>query len=170
MGITMARANQRGPGGRPIRLTKKLSDTICRSIRSGSFQSVAFEAAGVPESTAYAWLRRGQVAYAAGDESDVEQPFIEFWQSLKKAVASSEQAAMRRIQRSSHWQASAWYLERRFPERWALQSRIDSVAEQKSAALLDSILGAVSNESRAEIIAILHRANCQGGEEASETD
>ncbi|WP_163659703.1 hypothetical protein [Adonisia turfae] len=166
----MARANQRGPGGRPIRLTKTLSDTICRSIRSGSFQSVAFEAAGVPESTAYAWLRRGQVAYTAGDESEAEQPFMEFWQSLKKAVASSEQTALRRIQRSSHWQASAWYLERRFPERWALRSRIDSVAEQKSAALLDSILGAVSNESRAEIIAVLHGATSKDAPETPTPD
>ncbi|WP_163700645.1 hypothetical protein [Adonisia turfae] len=151
----MARAKQKGPGGRPTKLTKTLTGVVVRAIKDGNYQNVAFAIAGIPESTAYQWIERGERALAEGNESAEEFPFIGFSESIKKAVAESESASVKRIKKSKFWQSDAWYLERKFPERWSLASRIDQAAEKKAAQTIDRLLEVVSDDAKREITGIL---------------
>lgn len=55
-----------------------------------------------------------------------DQVFLwQFWRDVKKAEAIAENAAIQTIQKASekNWQASAWWLERKFKDRWGRQDR-----------------------------------------------
>lgn len=41
-----------------------------------------------------------------------------FRQQLKKAEAECEKLAVQRIRNAKEWQASAWFLERKWPKKW----------------------------------------------------
>jgi hypothetical protein len=49
----------------------------------------------------------------------------QFWRDVKKAEARAENAAIQTIQKASekNWQASAWWLERKFKDRWGRQDK-----------------------------------------------
>jgi hypothetical protein len=145
------------PGGRPTKCTKKITQAVVRAIRRGHYQEVAFELAGIPRSTAYDWLARGEAAIAAGDERPSEQVFIQFSDSVKKATAQSEDERLKRITEEAQWQSHAWYLERKFPERWALSRRIDEAAEKRAAKVIDNLLELVSDDAKREILGVLTR-------------
>ena len=151
----MARAKQKGPGGRPTKWDSKLTGVVVRAIKDGNYQNVAFMIAGIPESTAYDWIERGEKALVAGDDSPEEAPFIQFSESVKTAVAQSESTSVRKVRRDKAWQSAAWYLERKFPERWSLTHRINEVAERKAAQTIDRLLEAVSDGTRREIVGLL---------------
>ena len=48
-----------------------------------------------------------------------------FWREVKKAEARAENAAIQTIQQAAEksWQASAWWLERKFKDRWGRQDK-----------------------------------------------
>lgn len=106
--------------GRKTILTKDLIERICKSIREGNYKNVACQAVGIGESTFYSWLAKGE-ANKAG-------LYVEFVEAIKKAEAEAEQAHVGVIKdaaNSGTWQASAWYLERKHPERWAKRDNLD---------------------------------------------
>lgn len=106
--------------GRKTILTKDLIDRICTSIREGNYKNVACQAVGIGESTFYSWLAKGE-ANKAG-------LYVEFVEAIKKAEAQAEQAHVGVIKDAANsgiWQASAWYLERKHPDRWAKRESLD---------------------------------------------
>jgi hypothetical protein len=61
------------------------------------------------------------------DKSDSPEEFREFRESLTQAEAEAEVAAVARIQQAAQngrWQASAWWLERKYGERWGRNDKI----------------------------------------------
>jgi len=80
---------------------------------------VAAEAAGIGETTFYRWMTKGSKAKGG--------LFREFWESIKKSEALAEQNALENLQQAAGaenaWQAYGWYLERKFPQRWAKRER-----------------------------------------------
>jgi hypothetical protein len=90
------------------------------SIRAGNDKKVAAEMAGIGETTLYRWLEMA-------DKSDSPKEFREFRESLTQAEAEAEVAAVARIQQAAQngrWQASAWWLERKYGERWGRNDKI----------------------------------------------
>ena len=71
-------------------------------------------------------MRRGALARQRY-ESDLrvgteEQPFLDFLDKIQGALFTAERNAVEVIQNASvggSWRAAAWFLERRFPSRWA---------------------------------------------------
>ncbi|GIW89988.1 MAG: hypothetical protein KatS3mg109_0420 [Pirellulaceae bacterium] len=72
--------------------------------------------AGVSKQWLYETLRRGARDAAAGKHTAE----AEFADAVKKADAKAEAMAIARITEAgrTQWQALAWRLERRYPERW----------------------------------------------------
>lgn len=101
------------------KLTKELTARICERIRQGAYLSPACEAEGVPDSTGSEWLQRGRGEHSTRRKTPVHAEFAE---AIKKAEAECEQTCLLRIQTAAAeprtWQAAAWLLERRFPQRW----------------------------------------------------
>jgi len=109
-----------GVGGRPTRLTPALQERIADAIRAGAWFSTACECAGVRPSLAYEWIRRGKGLH----RSRVSTPaFAEFAHTLARANADAEMSAQAPLVEAGRrdWRAALAFLERRFPERWALR-------------------------------------------------
>ena len=103
--------------GRPTKLTPEVQAIIVEAIEKGNDKTVAARLAGIGESTFYAWMERGEQA-----KSGV---FLEFREAVKKAEAEAEQHFVGVIKAASAdtWTAAAWWLERKYPERWGRKER-----------------------------------------------
>lgn len=58
--------------------------------------------------------------------SEAEVAKWQFWQTIKKAEAEAEarNTALIQTQASKSWQAAAWWLERKFPDRWGRKDKV----------------------------------------------
>jgi hypothetical protein len=83
--------------------------------------------------------------------------FRDFRAAIKKAQARAEENALKRIQTASRkqWQAAAWWLERKYPERWGKRERVERPVESDRSAAYISSLSATGAQmpSREELIA-----------------
>lgn len=115
------------------KLTQELAREAIRLVQNGASNSDVISYLGVAESTFYAWLRDPQ--------NDAQ---VELAQGLKKAETERKLWHLQRIHRAAEegdWKASAWYLERRYPNEYARTQRItgEVVTTQRSDALTEAI-------------------------------
>jgi hypothetical protein len=66
----------------------------------------------------------------------------EYFEAITKALAESETALVAHINRAGDksWQAHAWLLERRFPERWGRKDRLEhtgKIQEEQTIRFID---------------------------------
>lgn len=114
--------------GRPIKLTDEVHTQIINAIRAGNYMETAAQVAGINKDTLYAWLRRGARAKQGNAENEDDYLFVSFSDSVEKALAESESIALAQIVKAANdgqWQAAAWRLERRFPDKWGRKDRHD---------------------------------------------
>jgi transposase-like protein len=109
------------PGGRPSKFSVEKQETICKAIATGSTYAEAAAAAGIDYTTLLAWRRRGEKANSG--------KLFEFSKAIKKAEDQSEAELLSRIVNAGrdpkYWQANAWILERRMPDRWGRKDRME---------------------------------------------
>lgn len=133
------------PAGRPSKFNPQVQVKICRALRNGHYLETAARLAGICYDTLREWVKRGE----GGDPE-----FSEFAADIKKAIASSESELLQQIfeaaRDKSTWQAGAWILERRFPDRWGKQRSDAAQAQQAMGRYLDEILDRVSPTAKAE--------------------
>lgn len=135
--------------GRPSKFNDILAQAILKGIAKGLPRVTAAKAARIAPSTLFDWLRRGR---------DGEEPFSDFSARLKAAEAESEAELVERIREAGKttWQANAWLLERRIPQRWSAR-RLEVRAEAKAVRgtdlgladvpLLESLLAAARSHA-----------------------
>lgn len=105
--------------GRPIKFTVAIQEAIITALRSGAYIETAAAYAGISKSTFYEWLRIG----ARGENKKLAQ----FSGAVKRALAESELRDLAVVNRAAatSWQAAAWKLERKFPDRWGRRDRVE---------------------------------------------
>ena len=109
----------------PRRSTTKLNDEtagqIVKLLRSGAYIEVACAAAGVSRRTYHDWWKRGHPDGSERRDADCRR----FRAQAEQALAESEAVSVAVIATAARtsWQAAAWMLERRHPERWARLSQ-----------------------------------------------
>lgn len=105
--------------GRPTKLTPELQEKICGFIRQGNYISTACLACGVTQRTYERWIVAGE------EEKDVI--YVAFVEAIKKAEADAEAADIKVIDAASvhSWQAAAWKLERKNPQKWGRRERLE---------------------------------------------
>lgn len=102
------------------KLTPELQQKICDYISQGNYNDTACKAVGISTQTFYVWLKRGA--------ESTRGIYADFSGAVKKAQAQAEAWHLSQITAASRrgiWQASAWYLERKHPERWGRHERRD---------------------------------------------
>lgn len=107
--------------GRPSKLTPERQERIVLAVSAGSYPEVAARANGVDASTFYRWMARGD------DPVERDPRYRVFREAVKEAEARAEVVAIGRIQQAAAggtWTASAWYLERKYPDRWGRKDQI----------------------------------------------
>lgn len=106
----------RGPKAK-IETNPEVVEKLLVLIRAGNYIETAAAGIGMGRDTLYRWMK----AY----------PW--FREKVTEAVSVSEAADLQNIARAARdgaWQASAWRLERRFPERWARRDRAEVPEDQ----------------------------------------
>lgn len=126
----------KGPGKPSLYLEKK--DLIIQVIAEGNYQVTAAQVAGVCPQTISEWK--------------ILHP--EFAEAIKAAEAQAEREAlsMVRAHSAANWQAAAWYLERKFPEKFGKVDRLQ----------IDKIQKEIQEMTDDELIAYLRRTGNQG--------
>lgn len=92
---------------------------IIHLIRQGAPNRTAALATGITEDAFYKWMQKGREGREGYDQFVVE---------VEKAQAQGEIERLNRISDAAingNWQADAWYLERRYPERYGKKDRVD---------------------------------------------
>ena len=118
--------------GRPAKLTDGLTSEITHYIREGNSPAASATLAGISRSTYFNWMSKG---------SNKEQGFLEFSESIERAVAQSVSLRIKEITTASKrgsWRASAWMLERLAPESFGKnRMRPPGVSVQKQEQIQD---------------------------------
>lgn len=128
------------------------ADRIVAAVEGGMFFADACAYAGIGESAAYSWVRRGRDAIAQAAEHELAVPateklYAEFAQAVEKARAKAKHSALGAIRaawEAGQWQAAAWYMERTEPEKYARRTvaRITTPTnpDREPDAALDALL------------------------------
>lgn len=108
--------------GRPTMLSFELIKDFYKIISLGVYVKQACNYLSINSRYYYQWMAHGEKDEEAGKETI----YAHFYLSMKKALDIAEVNAINQIQKATKntWQAAAWYLERRAPDRWG---RKDSV-------------------------------------------
>lgn len=117
--------------GRPTKLTPEITQKICNLIREGNYPESAAVSVGIAKSTYYLWQKKGK-------EAKRKSKYSEFIEDIKEAIAFSETYHVQRIRKAGddgNWFANAWWLERRFPDRWGRNDKLDLKAEVEHKGL-----------------------------------
>lgn len=118
------------------KLTKELAKEFVKLVEAGATNADACAYIGVDESTFYRWLKNPKT-----------EPERQLCNDIKAAETKRKLWHLRKIQQASDngaWQASAWYLERRYPREYAkpeVQLRVDMKPEDVQTASNESLLG-----------------------------
>jgi transposase len=111
--------------GRPSTLTPEIAGQIVRLVRAGNFVVTACGTVGVPRSTFYAWLARGDSERA--DPADAA--YRQFRADVEQARADAEARlvlGMAQAARNDDIEAAITTLETVYPEHWAPVRRTPS--------------------------------------------
>lgn len=157
-------AKKRWSDKNPRKFTPDVALKVIGYIGAGCFIETAAAAAGLNKSTLYEWMKRAE---RNADDSTEE---LRAWKTLlDEAEANAEARAVRGIQdagAAGAWQAYAWFLERKYHQRWGrkdttLLGNPDGSPLTPSAA--DST-DRMNTEQRArEVLALLAKAQAKPG-------
>ncbi len=116
---------------RPQVLTPAVQAKIVEMMMDG----VALTTACVRAGTTHYTVRYWRTLVEEGAEH--AQIYADFFTAIKKAEAEAEHKALKTIKKGGFgWQAQAWFLERRFPQRWGAKQR-DDKPQAKQAEVIE---------------------------------
>ena len=117
--------------GRRRKLTRKIIERLKKEIARGLPYDTAARLAGIHPATFYRWKREAEAAREAGVRRGI---LVEFLQAIEEAEARAEQALVERVVVQGGAKGAMWILERRWPEKWSPQMRMQ-IAEDLEIVL-----------------------------------
>lgn len=108
---------RKAKAGRPSSMTAEAVERLLQALRAGNFRNVAVEWAGVGERTFREWMAKGGEQKAG--------KFRDFRRRVMEAEQAAEIRAVGLLMKAAENDAkhAAWWLERKFPERWGRRDR-----------------------------------------------
>lgn len=101
----------------PKKFTPETALKIIQYLGAGCFIETAAAAAGINKTTLYDWMKKAERSEEAGSTEELRA-----WKAqLDEAEANAEARAIMGIQEAGAqgvWQAFAWFLERKYSQRW----------------------------------------------------
>ena len=115
---------------KPIFVTDEgAKKTFLTAIELGMSNVKACDLAGFSEEAFYYWIKKAEEDANSSNPTTIKNsPFIRLVKEIKIARARFQQRHISRITNASDngsWQASAWLLERRCPDEFALKNDIN---------------------------------------------
>lgn len=122
---------------RPIKLTPDVQQKIVEAIKMGNYIETAAAYAGISKNTLYDWMKRGarekeRITGTNRKPKAGEAPFVQFSDAIEKAMADAEVRDVLIIANAAkeNWQAAAWRLERKYPDRWGRKDKVHAEVKQ----------------------------------------
>lgn len=111
--------------GRGTKLTPEVAGEICSGIAAGLSDGDACLRAGISGQSLLNWKKRG---------AEGEEPYAAFVADLHEAEIQFKLHHLKNIsvRAKRNWQASAWLLERKFPQEFGQKQKVEFV-DQLSA-------------------------------------
>lgn len=140
------------PNGRPPAITAEKVDKILQAVRIGVSLEAAAAHAGVPKRTLFNWL-------AAGRKEGAKKIYRDLADQVEAANATFEVTALARITKAGEdsWQADAWRLERKFPDKYARRTKVESNVTVSAVPFID--MGRLSVEQAEQLLELLRLAS-----------
>ena len=117
---------------RPTKLTPDIHRAIVTALEAGNYQDDSASYAGVSPAAFYNWMARGRVERERLESGQKprksETPFLVFVDAVESARAKAAVRHVANIAKAANdgvWQASAWYLERSYPQKWGRLNRTE---------------------------------------------
>jgi transposase len=131
--------------GARTKLTPERVARLVEALEAGNYDESAARYAGISRSIYYAWLARGRKERdrLTGDEKarplKSEEPFLDFLDKVEEAIAKAEVRNVAIIQKAGNttWQASAWWLERKMPNKWGRHDKQELVGDGGGAIAIN---------------------------------
>ena len=99
------------------KFNEKNIEIILKARKSGLNQKECAEVAGINEFTLYKWLNKGKKAKRG--------KYRDFYNDFQMAKNKNKLFHLKKIHEAEAWTASAWYLERVYPEEFGRKDRVD---------------------------------------------
>lgn len=106
--------------GRRTRLTPDVQNSIVTALRAGNYSETAAAYAGISKATFYEWCARGR-----REPDSIYADFLDAVESAKAASEVRDVALIDKAATDGSWQAAAWKLERKYPQRWGRLTRTE---------------------------------------------
>lgn len=134
---------------RPTKLTPELQAQICKHLLDGNFVETVCDFVGIDKPTFYDWIKRGE----RGWQSDIDGGYVEFSNAVKRAISLIEMQTMGELKSGGmNWQAKAWWLERRHPDKWGNRGKNTNVnVNVDMSTLPDEILDKLANGEEVDL-------------------
>lgn len=138
--------------GRPTKLTPELQNEICGLLGKGNFVETVCDFVGLSKNTFYDWIKRGERAWKV----DIDGGFVEFSDAVKKAITFVEMQTMGELKAGGmNWQAKAWWLERRHPDKWGTRGKNTNVnVNVDMSALSDEMINKLAQGEEVDLATI----------------
>lgn len=120
--------------GRPTKLTPDMQKRICEAIKLGMSRERAAWFCGIDRVTLQRWLKAA--------EGRASGKYVDFCNSLKKAEADAIAVNLKNLHTAAQngaWQASAWMLERRYPQEYGRNVNITDDASKRVADAIENL-------------------------------
>lgn len=153
--MAKARTEKSETRARATKLTAERRRRLLDALSRGHHRTTACALAGINDRTLRTWLRRAD---------DGDPRYAELARSVREAEAGTEEIHLGRILSAGveDWRATAWWAERRFPDRWGDRVRIEL------AGALEEIMAAAKEaldaDSYARLLAALEARLPRAGE------
>lgn len=101
------------------KFSKEMVNRFVQYLQEGNYISTCCKLCGIDNSTFYEWKAKAEV----GDPE-----YVDFVEKIAQAEAEAEQVHVKNILdkgKEGVWQCDAWWLERKFPEKWGRRDRIN---------------------------------------------
>jgi len=138
---------------RPTKLCPELQAKIVAAVKAGNYIETAAAYAGISKNTLYTWLRKGANADSR------QSPYRRFHDALGEALAVAEVLDVATIRAASkkQWQAAAWRLERKYPERWGRKQVMQIKESDEAIESAEVDLSSYSPEELEKLEALLEK-------------
>ena len=114
------------------KLTSDVQEKIVQALGAGNYQEAAASFAGISKATFFAWLDRGRIERTRLEEGEkprkAESIYLDFVDAVENARAQAQVRHVANITKAGAdgtWQASAWWLERSYPQQWGRFNRTE---------------------------------------------
>lgn len=103
--------------------SQDVADKLIGILTDGNYITTACDLLKISRVTFYNWKNKAELG---------KQPYAKLFERIAEAEASAEADLVRDIKTDESWQAKAWMLERKHPERWGKK---DTIKQELSGTL-----------------------------------